>query len=57
VTVNTSEDQIFEATARVLYSRRMMGVAVAFREVKPLFRPMLKDWLQESLTQQNQKHQ
>jgi hypothetical protein len=33
----------------------MMGMAVAFREVKPLFRSMLKDWLQESLNQQNQK--
>jgi hypothetical protein len=32
-----------------------MGMAVAFREVKPLFRSMLKDWLQESLNQQNQK--
>jgi len=50
-----SKDQIFEATATVLYSRTMMGMAVAFREVKPLFRSMLKDWLQESLNQQNQK--
>jgi hypothetical protein len=49
------EEQIFEATATVLYSRPMMGMAVAFREVKPLFRSMLKDWLQESLNQQNQK--
>jgi hypothetical protein len=30
-------------------------MAVAFREVKPLFQSMLKDWLQESLNQQNQK--
>jgi len=51
----TSKDQIFEATATVLYSRPMMGMAVAFREVKPVFRSMLKDWLQESVTQQNQK--
>jgi PilZ domain len=50
-----NNDQIFEATATVLYSRPMMGMAVAFREVKPLFRSMLKDWLQESLNQQNQK--
>jgi hypothetical protein len=50
-----NKDQIFEATATVLYSRPMMGMAVAFREVKPLFRSMLKDWLQESLNQQNQK--
>jgi hypothetical protein len=32
-----------------------MGMAVAFREVKPQLRSMLKDWLQESLNQQNQK--
>jgi hypothetical protein len=51
----TSKDQVFEATAAVLYSRPMMGLAVAFREVKPLFRSMLKDWLHESLNQQNQK--
>jgi hypothetical protein len=51
----TNKDQIFEATATVRYSRPTMGLAVAFREVKPLFRSMLKDWLQESLNQQNQK--
>jgi hypothetical protein len=50
-----NKDQIFEATATVLYSRPTMGMAVAFREVKPLFRSMLKDWLQQSLNQQNQK--
>jgi PilZ domain len=50
-----NKDQIFKATATVLYSRPTMGMAVAFREVKPLFRSMLKDWLQESLNQQNQK--
>jgi positive regulator of sigma E activity len=51
----TSKDQIFEATATVLYSRPMMGMAVAFREVKPLFRSMLKDWLHQSLEEQNRK--
>jgi hypothetical protein len=51
----THDDQIFEATATVLYSRPTMGMGVAFREVKPLSRSMLKDWLQESLNQQNQK--
>jgi hypothetical protein len=50
-----NKNQIFEATATVLYSRPTMGMAVAFREVKPLFRSMLKGWLQESLNQQNQK--
>jgi hypothetical protein len=32
-----------------------MGMAVAFREIKPLFRSMLQDWLQQSLNQQDQK--
>ena len=47
--------QIFEATATVLYSRPTMGMAVAFREVKPVFRSMLKDWLHQSLEEQNRK--
>lgn len=51
----TNKGQTFEATATVLYSRPTMGMAVGFREVKPLFRSMLKDWLQQSLNQQNQK--
>jgi hypothetical protein len=51
----TSKDQVFEATATVLYSRPMMGMAVAFREVKPLFRPILEDWLHQSLNLQDQK--
>src|ERR1700730_3005916 len=51
----TSKDQIFEATATVLYSRPTMGMAVAFREVKPLFRSMLNDWLHQSLEDQNRK--
>src|ERR1700726_1153725 len=50
-----NKGQIFEATATVLYSRPAMGMAVAFREVKPLFRSMLKDWLHQSLSQQNRK--
>jgi hypothetical protein len=50
-----SKDQIFEATATVLYSRPTMGMAVAFREVKPLFRSMLNDWLHQSLEEQNRK--
>jgi PilZ domain len=49
------KDQIFEATATVLYSRPATGMAVAFRRVKPVFRSMLKDWLQQSLDKQNQK--
>jgi hypothetical protein len=51
----TNNNQTFEATATVLYSRPTMGMAVAFREVKPLFRSMLKDWLYQSLEEQNRK--
>jgi hypothetical protein len=50
-----NKDQIFEATATVLYSRPTMGMAVAFREVKPVFQLILEEWLQQSLSQQNQK--
>jgi hypothetical protein len=50
-----NKGRIFEATATVLYSRPTMGMAVAFREVKPLFRSMLKDWLHQSLEEQNRK--
>jgi hypothetical protein len=51
----TNNNQTFEASAAVLYSRPTMGMAVAFREVKPLFRSMLKDWLYQSLEEQNRK--
>jgi hypothetical protein len=50
-----NKDQIFEATATVLYSRPTMGMAVAFREVKPVFQLILEEWLQQSLNRQNQK--
>jgi hypothetical protein len=50
-----NKDQTFKATATVLYSRPATGMAVAFREVKPLFRSMLKDWLHQSLEEQNRK--
>jgi PilZ domain len=32
-----------------------MGMAVAFRKVKPVSRSMLKDWLRQSLEEQNRK--
>jgi hypothetical protein len=51
----TNNNQTFEATATVLYSRPTMGMAVAFRKVKPVFRSMLKDWLHQSLEEQNRK--
>jgi hypothetical protein len=50
-----NKDQIFEATATVLYSRPTMGMAVAFREVQPVFQSILEDWLHQSLKQQDQK--
>jgi hypothetical protein len=50
-----NNNQTFEATATVLYSRPTIGMAVAFREVKPVFRSMLKDWLHQSLEEQNRK--
>jgi hypothetical protein len=31
-----------------------MGMGLVFREVKPLFKSILEDWLQESLEEQNQ---
>jgi len=48
-------EHYFAATATVLYSRPMMGMAVAIREVKPLFRSMLEEWLRQSLNQQHRK--
>ena len=50
----TKKYRVFEATATVLYSRPTMGMGLVFREVKPLFKSILEDWLQESLEEQNQ---
>jgi hypothetical protein len=50
-----SKGQIFEATATVRYSRATMGMGIVFREVKSVFQLILEEWLQQSLSQQNQK--
>jgi positive regulator of sigma E activity len=49
------ENRLFEATATVLYSQPLLGMGVAFREVKSIFQTILEDWLQRSLDRQNKK--
>jgi hypothetical protein len=41
-----SGEQIFEATASILYSQPTLGTGVAFREVKPAAMAILREWLQ-----------
>jgi len=48
-----NRDQVFEATATVLYSRPTTGMGVVFREVQSAFQSILEDWLHQSLRQQN----
>jgi len=50
-----NKGRTFEATATVLYSRPTMGMGIAFREVKPIFQSILEEWIQQSLSQQNQR--
>ena len=45
--------RLFEATATVLYSRPTLGMGLAFREVKSVFKTILEEWLQHSLDRQN----
>jgi hypothetical protein len=45
--------QCLEARASVLYSQPMLGMAVAFRKLKPEADAMLREWLQQSLDRQN----
>jgi len=40
-----TETQIFEAPARVVYSRTHLGMGLAFREVLPNFAAVLQNWL------------
>jgi PilZ domain-containing protein len=40
-----TETQIFEAPARVVYSRTRLGMGLAFREVLPNFAAVLQNWL------------
>ena len=39
-----SQDEIFEADAKVIYARPGLGMAVAFRDVKPPFLEILEKW-------------
>jgi hypothetical protein len=47
--------QLFEATAKVLYSRPSLGMGVALRAVKSTFQIILEDWLRQSLERQNKR--
>lgn len=40
-----SEGKFFEATGVVIYSRPNIGVGITFREVRPQFLTVLKQWL------------
>jgi hypothetical protein len=40
-----SDNEYFEARASVVYSHPNFGMGLAFRDVKPYFLPVLKDWL------------
>jgi hypothetical protein len=40
-----SDSEYFEARASVVYSNPDLGMGLAFREVKPYFLPVLRDWL------------
>jgi hypothetical protein len=43
----------FEATATVIYTHPMLGMGIAFREVRPSFLPILQKWLVQSMQNQN----
>jgi hypothetical protein len=43
----------FEATATVIYTHPMLGMGMAFREVRPSFVPILQKWLLQSKQSQN----
>jgi hypothetical protein len=48
-----SAGKCFEATASVLYSQPTLGMGLAFRAVKPPYRAVLQEWLQQAAGQQN----
>jgi hypothetical protein len=48
-----SGGECFEAKASVLYTQPTLGMGLAFREVKPEFDAILRQWLQQSLDKQN----
>ena len=44
-----SSAEYFEAKATVIHAKPTMGVALAFREVKPNFRAVLQEWILEAM--------
>ena len=40
-----SEGKFFESTAVIIYSQPNLGVGVTFREIRPQFLTVLKQWL------------
>lgn len=40
-----SEGRFFESTATIIYSQPNLGVGVSFRETRPQFLSVLKQWL------------
>ena len=40
-----SEGKFFESTGTILYSQPNLGVGVTFREIRPQFLTVLKQWL------------
>jgi PilZ domain len=40
-----SEGKFFESTGTILYSQPNLGVGVSFREIRPQFLTVLKQWL------------
>jgi hypothetical protein len=45
--------EFFEAPASVLYSGGSLGVGLGFREVKPAFLAVLRNWLRQALEGSN----
>lgn len=48
-----SGQEVFEATATIVYSQPTLGMGLAFREVKPAFLAVLQKWLRHALEKQN----
>ena len=41
--------QQFEAPATVVYSHKHLGMGLAFREVQPISKSVLQNWLQDAV--------
>ena len=48
----TADSQFFEAGATVVFSEPNSGIGVMFRDVKPVFLPILQKWLRQALDMQ-----